>query len=106
MTSSLTVKGRQLALDDGFLIDPAAWNDDVARALARDQEGLAELSAEHWGVIRFIRTYFEGHGAHPPVRTICKETGLALLRVYELFPSGPTRGAGKVAGLPRPDTCA
>ena len=38
--------GTPLPLSEhGFLVDPAAWNDDVALLLARDQEGLAELTA-------------------------------------------------------------
>ena len=36
---------------------------------------------------------------------VCKATGLPLKRVYELFPSGPARGACKLAGLPKPDGC-
>jgi len=39
------------------------------------------------------------------VRSVCKTTGLALMRIYELFPSGPAKGACKVAGLPKPDGC-
>ena len=39
------------------------------------------------------------------VRVLVKETGLSLKRIYELFPSGPGKGACRVAGLPRPDSC-
>ena len=41
----------------------------------------------------------------PMVRSVCKETGLSLRRIYELFPSGPAKGACKLAGLPKPDGC-
>jgi TusE/DsrC/DsvC family sulfur relay protein len=36
---------------------------------------------------------------------LCKETGYDLKRVFELFPSGPVKGACKVAGLPKPTGC-
>jgi tRNA 2-thiouridine synthesizing protein E len=39
------------------------------------------------------------------VRKICQTTGLSLKRIYELFPSGPAKGACKLAGLPKPDGC-
>ena len=50
--AELDVKGIKLQLnDDGFLIEPLEWNKDVALALAREQEGLDELSDDHWKVI-------------------------------------------------------
>jgi len=39
------------------------------------------------------------------VRAICKTTSLQLRQIYELFPSGPAKGACKLAGLPKPDGC-
>jgi tRNA 2-thiouridine synthesizing protein E len=39
------------------------------------------------------------------VRSMCKSTGVPLKRIYELFPSGPAKGACKLAGLPKPDGC-
>jgi sulfur relay (sulfurtransferase) DsrC/TusE family protein len=39
------------------------------------------------------------------VRQLCAESGFALKQIYALFPSGPARGACKVAGLPNPDAC-
>jgi tRNA 2-thiouridine synthesizing protein E len=39
------------------------------------------------------------------VRKICKTTGFQLKYIYELFPSGPAKGAAKIAGLPKPDGC-
>ena len=41
----------------------------------------------------------------PMIRKMCKETGLSLRQIYELFPSGPAKGACKVAGLPKPTGC-
>jgi len=39
------------------------------------------------------------------VRSVCKTTGFPLMRIYDLFPSGPAKGACKLAGLPKPDGC-
>ena len=39
------------------------------------------------------------------IRSICKTTGVPLKQIYELFPSGPAKGACKLAGLPKPDGC-
>ncbi len=102
----LDVKGQQLALnEEGFLTNPSAWDKDVALALAKSQEGLEELTAEHWAVIEVIRGHFLQNNMAPMVRAVCKNTGLPLRRIYELFPSGPAKGACKLAGLPKPDGC-
>ncbi|MCK5071467.1 MAG: TusE/DsrC/DsvC family sulfur relay protein, partial [Desulfocapsa sp.] len=39
------------------------------------------------------------------VRILSKTTGFPLKRIYELFPSGPGKGACKMAGLPKPTGC-
>jgi len=36
---------------------------------------------------------------------LCKKTGFKLKKIYELFPSGPAKGACKMAGLPKPTGC-
>jgi tRNA 2-thiouridine synthesizing protein E len=77
----------------------------LAKLLAQHAEGLEELSPEHWAVIRFIRSHFDTNQLAPMVRSICKSTGLPLRQIYELFPSGPAKGACKLAGLPKPDGC-
>lgn len=89
----------------GFLARPEEWNEDIARFLAKDQEGLADLNDDHWKAINFIREFYEEHGLAPMIRVLCKTTRLKLKYIYELFPSGPAQGACKVAGLPRPDGC-
>ncbi len=91
--------------DDGFLVDPAVWNEDIALLLAKDQEGLDALGREHWAAIHFIREFWLEHGLAPMIRILCKRTGLKLKRIYVLFPSGPARGVCKLAGLPSADGC-
>ena len=99
-------RGRQFEVnEEGFLAHPAEWDEEMAVYLARQEENLEALTEEHWAVIRFIRQHYEEKQSAPMVRSICKTTGLPLKRVYELFPSGPAKGACKVAGLPKPDGC-
>jgi tRNA 2-thiouridine synthesizing protein E len=77
----------------------------MAACIAQQEEGLDALSDQHWAVIRFIRAHYEATQSAPMVRAVCKTTGVPLKLVYELFPSGPAKGACKVAGLPKPDGC-
>ncbi len=100
------VNGLKLDLnEDGFLNDPEQWNEQVALALAKAEEGLEGLSEEHWQVVKFIREYYEEKKLAPMVRKMCQVSGFSLKHIYELFPSGPAKGACKVAGLPKPDGC-
>jgi tRNA 2-thiouridine synthesizing protein E len=102
----IRVKDRPIELnDDGFLMDPAEWDEEVAMALAKAEEGLEQLTQEHWGVIRYIREYYLEKNLAPMVRKVCKNTGFSLKYIFELFPSGPAKGACKLAGLPKPDGC-
>jgi len=99
-------KGKKLEVnEEGFLIDPKEWNKDVAEILAREEEGILVLTEDHWAVINYIRDYYLEKNIAPMVRKVCKSTGLQLRHIYELFPSGPAKGACKVAGLPKPDGC-
>jgi dissimilatory sulfite reductase related protein len=104
--STLTCNGTAVELnEEGFLARPELWNEELALALARSEEGLDALGEAHWAVIRFIRAHYLEHGAAPMVRSICRTTGVPLKLIYELFPGGPARGACKLAGLPKPDGC-
>ncbi len=90
--------------EDGFIQQPEAWNEDVAAALGLT-EGVEELSEDHWKVVNYLREYYLEYGVAPMIRRLCKSTGFKLNQIYELFPSGPAKGACKVAGLPKPTGC-
>ena len=99
------VNGRQYEVDeDGFLQEPEIWNQGVACDFATT-EGLAELTGNHWKVIHYLRNYYLQFGIAPMIRRLCKETGFKLSEIYQLFPSGPAKGACKLAGLPKPTGC-
>jgi len=99
------VSGKQYDVDeDGFLSDPSIWNTAVALDFA-STESVAELTDDHWKVINYIRNYYLEFGIAPMIRKLCKETGFKLNEIYALFPSGPAKGACKLAGLPKPTGC-
>ncbi|MBW2526692.1 MAG: TusE/DsrC/DsvC family sulfur relay protein [Deltaproteobacteria bacterium] len=90
--------------EDGFIQEPDRWNEDVAAALAKT-EGVEEMTEEHWKLVNYLREYYLEYGVAPMIRKLCKATGFKLKKIYELFPSGPAKGACKVAGLPKPTGC-
>jgi dissimilatory sulfite reductase related protein len=91
--------------EEGFLAHPEEWNKTLAEVLARKEEGIEQLTEDHWKVIQYIRDYYNEKNLAPMVRKVCKNTGFKLKYIFELFPSGPAKGACKVAGLPKPDGC-
>jgi len=90
--------------DKGYLTEFSAWSRDLAEALARE-DGITTLSDDHWRLIDFLRDYQTTHGVAPMIRVLCKATGNSLEQIYDLFAKGPAKGACRVAGLPRPDSC-
>jgi tRNA 2-thiouridine synthesizing protein E len=90
--------------DDGFMQEPDLWTKEVAMALATT-EGVDDLTEEHWKLVEYLRDYYLQFGVAPMIRKLCKATGFDLKTVYTLFPSGPAKGACKVAGLPKPTGC-
>jgi len=99
------IEGKSYEVDeDGFLQEPERWNEDVAKDFA-GTEAVTELTEGHWKVIHYIRNYYIEFGIAPMIRKLCKETGYKLKEIYQLFPSGPAKGACKLAGLPKPTGC-
>ncbi len=97
--------GKQIELDeDGFIQSPELWDEQVAIELAR-LEGIEQMTEEHWKLVAYLRDYYQQFKIAPMIRKLCKETGVNLKHIYELYPSGPAKGACKVAGLPKPTGC-
>ena len=70
--------------DEGYLVDPADWNENLSRVMAR-QENI-ELGDAHWVAIHFMRDFYQEHQVIPDV----------------LFPYGYVKQACKIAGMKRP----
>lgn len=88
--------------DEGFLKRPDMWTKSVAESIAEGVLPKNQLMGEdHWKVIDYLRDYYTQYTAVPPVRMLCKRTGINAPYLRELFPSGLINGACKIAGLPR-----
>ena len=90
---------------EGYLVEPADWNEGVARLLAAEA-GL-DLGADHWDVIRFMRAYYEEHRIAADARHAIKHLALrhgaaARNKLFELFPYGYVGQACRIAGMKRP----
>ena len=102
------VNGKEIATTaSGFLENLEDWNEDVAKFLA-EEEGVT-LSDKAWDVINYLREeYIENNGNQPNERHMVKHfkgvwTDLDKVdtkALYVLFPRGPAKEAGKIAGLP------
>jgi dissimilatory sulfite reductase related protein len=55
--------------------------------------------------VNYLRDYYMKFGVAPMIRKVCKDNNMKLTEIYALFPSGPAKGACKVAGLPKPTGC-
>ena len=105
---ALEVNGKTLELDgNGNLVDPNAWNEDVAKALAAADDSMGELTQEHMDVLNYLRDeYFNNNGNQPMERVINKDMGkiwgkkISSKDLYRLFPGAPSKQGNRIAGLP------
>lgn len=95
------------ATENGYLVNHEEWSEDLAKVIA-EAEGIS-LSGKAWEVINYLRDeYFNNNGNQPNERNMVKHfksTWTDLPKVdakslYEHFPMGPAKQAGKIAGLP------
>ena len=100
-----TIAGATVELnDEGFLVDPSQWTEEMAPQIARSA-GIGELTPRHWQVIRFMRAQYQAKGTGPTVRVLGKTSGVTVKELYQLFPKGPAKVAAKIAGIPKPRGC-
>ena len=86
--------------NEGFLRDPLSWNEDLAASIAR-QDGLSQLTPEHWVIIRALREHYRQFGVAPPAFChLCLTNHMEKHCVAHLFRS--QREAWRIAGLPDP----
>jgi TusE/DsrC/DsvC family sulfur relay protein len=91
--------------EEGYLIEPLSWNEEVARQLAQRES--IPLTEDHWDAIRFMREYYADHQIAPDVRHVMKHLSERLgpdsrNAIFELFPYGYVKQACKIAGMKRP----
>ena len=99
-----TVNGQDIHVnDEGFLTDPAEWDDALGPALAA-QIGI-EMTDEHWDAIRFLRKDFQETGETPTLRRVSTVGGIPIKKLFVMFPQKPAKKMAYVAGLPKPVGC-
>jgi len=105
MAETIEYNGKSFDVDeDGFLLDFNQFTEEWLEIVMKE-EGIAELNDEHKLVIDVLQDYYRKNGIAPMVRVLSKLTKFKLKHIYELFPSGPGKGACKMAGLPKPTGC-
>ena len=103
--ATVEFEGKTFTVDeDGFI---ESFDDFAPEWIqwVKKEEGIDELTDEHKKVIDVLQDYYKKNGIAPMVRVLSKLTGFKLKHIYELFPSGPGKGACKMAGLPKPTGC-
>ncbi len=90
--------------NEGFMTDHTQWNEDIARAIAREI-GIEELTDKHFQVLNFMRKEFEENGTGPSLRKLKNDSGVNTKELYQLFPKGPAKKAAMIAGIPKPQGC-
>jgi len=90
----------------GFLVNTDDWSEALAAEIAK-QEDIPELTDKHWDLIHYLRSeYFDHQSNQPNTRHIVKAMSakwgekIDTKALFTLFPQGPDKQAGKIAGLP------
>ena len=91
--------------DEGYLTVPSEWTKEIAVEIAKE-EGIAEMTADHWKVIDFARqSAASSGGASPTLRTITDGVGITTKELFAFFPKGPAKKVAKIAGIKKPEGC-
>jgi dissimilatory sulfite reductase related protein len=92
------------ALDDeGFLINPDLWTEELSRSMAKTQFYII-LTDQQSKIILYIRGYYKKWETLPMLKTIRDEFGLTTPEIEEQFKRGSSTARGvicKLAGLPK-----
>ena len=100
-----TIAGHDVQVDEeGFMTDPAEWNEEIAAFLAK-QISIDELGEDHWKVLRFLREDFEEQGETATIRRVGTLGGVSTKELYQLFPKKPGRKMSYIGGVPKPHGC-
>lgn len=102
--TTTTIDGRLVQVDqEGFLTEPAEWDEALARSLA----GLlgVDLTERHWTVLHFLRADHARTGETPTLRRVSTSLQIPTKELFQLFPTKPAKKMAYVAGLPKPRGC-
>ena len=90
--------------DEGFLTVYDQWDEELAPVLAGDA-GSAALTAEHWQVLRFLRSDYPARKETATLRRVTAVGGFDMKELFRLFPGKPAKKMSYIAGLPKPKGC-
>ena len=90
--------------DEGFMTDPNEWDKELAVVIA-SEEGITEMTDEHWKVIDYCREVGMESGSAPTLRNITNGAGVSTKELFGLFPKGPAKKVAKISGLGKPEGC-
>lgn len=100
-----TIAGKTVEVnEEGFMVNPNEWSEEIAVEIAKE-EGIAELTPEHWKIINFCRQSAGTSGKAPTLRQITVGTGVSTKDLFALFPKGPAKKVARIAGLGKPEGC-
>ncbi len=90
---------------NGYLASLNDWSEDIATEIA-SEEGVS-LTAASFKILNYLRNeYINNNQNQPNERNMVKglkaswDGKLTTKELYVLFPKGPAKQAGKIAGLP------
>ena len=82
---------------EGFLTDFGQWTREIAAAIAKE-EGIAELTPDHWKVIEFMQKEFRENGQAPSVRKLSSPASSAPRSSTTSSPAGRPRKRPRFQG--------
>ncbi|VAW81644.1 DsrC family protein [hydrothermal vent metagenome] len=105
---TLEVNGATIAIDnEGYLLDPEDWNEDIAKHIAELEN--IDLNESAWQVVRMVRDHYFERQSVPETRIILKKLAAIMGKenatrkyLYNMFPYGYGQQACKIAGMRKP----
>ena len=74
---NIEVNGKSYETDEeGYLVNLADWNKDVAEYIAQTEN--VNMTDQHWEVVNFLREYYDEYQIAPAVRVLTKAIGKKL----------------------------
>ena len=84
--ATVEFQGNTFTVDeDGFIEDFNAYNEAWVQYVKKE-EGIEELTEEHWKVINVLQDYYKKNGIAPMVRILSKLTLKALIEYECIYP--------------------
>ena len=91
--------------ENGYLNNHEDWSKELALAIAAEEGN--ELQERSWDILNYLREEYINNNQNQPndrniVKAMSKLWGekVNTKGIYSFFPKGPSKQAGKIAGLP------